>query len=140
MGRLTKSKIDEIRKLREQGYTQKETAEKVKVHLRTVRKYDPLREQKPVGTTAEQLKELEKLCNELAAEGLVHIESDGRIRISSLGRRVYRKLEELQEKAMLKFMAEADRPVRAEEIETYLDEIGDELLDQALGEVTRFRS
>jgi len=47
MGRLTKAKIDEIGKLREKGYTQRETAEKVKVHLRTVRKYDPLHESKP---------------------------------------------------------------------------------------------
>jgi hypothetical protein len=44
MGRLTKSKIDQIVKLRGQDYTQKETAERVNVHLRTVRKYDPLRQ------------------------------------------------------------------------------------------------
>ena len=49
MGRLTKAKINEIAKLREQGFTQKETAEKVKVHLRTVRKYDPLHQSKPRG-------------------------------------------------------------------------------------------
>ena len=52
MGRLTKTKVDEIAKLRGKGYTQKETAEKLKVHLRTVRKYDPLREQKLVRPTA----------------------------------------------------------------------------------------
>ena len=138
MGRLTKSKIDEIRKLREQGYTQKETAEKVKVHLRTVRKYDPLRE-KPVRPARNQFDDVEEACSELAAKGLIEKDNRG-LRITSLGKRVYLKLEELQEKAMLKFMAEADRPVRAEEIETYLDEIGDELLNQALGEVTRFRS
>ena len=46
MGRLTKAKVDEIAKLRKQGYTQKETAEKANVHIRTVRKYDPLREKK----------------------------------------------------------------------------------------------
>ena len=41
MGRLTKKKIDEIRGLRKQGYCQKEIAEKVHVHVKTVRKYDP---------------------------------------------------------------------------------------------------
>ena len=49
MGRLTKTKIDEIAKLRGKGYTQKETAEKLKVHLRTVRKYDPLHQSNPPG-------------------------------------------------------------------------------------------
>jgi len=137
MGGLTKAKIDEIARLRGQNYTQKETAEKVGVHLRTVRKYDPLREQKPVRPTAEQLKELEKLCNELAAEGLVRKESDGRLRIAYLGKRTYKKLEELEEKAILEFMSEADRPVSEEEIDRYLDEIGDELFDEALNEVKR---
>ena len=119
----------------EQGYTQKETAEKVKVHLRTVRKYDPVREKpKP---TREQVKELEETISELAAEGLLHEESNGRLRVSSLGKRVHVKLEELVEKAALKFMLEADRPVTAEEIQTYLDEIGDQLVRQALDEVTR---
>ena len=47
MGRLTKTKVDQIARLRKQGYTQKETAEKVNVNLRTVRKYDPLRENRP---------------------------------------------------------------------------------------------
>jgi len=137
MGRLTKAKMDEIRKLREQGYTQKETAEKVKVHLRTVRKYDPLREQRPISPTPDQVRELEEACSELVAEGLVHKESDGRFRISSLGKRVYVKLEELERKAMLEFMAEADRPVREEEIHRYLDEISDELFDEALNEAKR---
>jgi len=133
MGRLTKAKIDQIRKLRQEGYTQKETAERVKVHLRTVRKYDPLKP-KP---TREQVKELEEAISELAAKGLLHEESNARLRISSFGEKVYVKLQELIEKAVLQFMAEADRPVTADEIETYLDEIGDELLDQALDEVTR---
>ena len=137
MGRLTKAKIDAISKLREQGYTQKETAEKVGVHLRTVRKYDPLSEQKPVRSTSEQLKELEEACSELAAEGLVHEDSNGRFRISFLGRRTYKKLKELEQKAILEFMAEADRPVTEEEIGRYLDEIGDELFDQALDEAKR---
>ncbi len=41
MGRLAKTKVDEIAKLREDGYTQKEIAERLHVHPRTVRKYDP---------------------------------------------------------------------------------------------------
>ena len=49
MGRLTKAKVNEIAKLRQLGYTQKETAEKAKVHLRTVRKYDPLHESRAGG-------------------------------------------------------------------------------------------
>ena len=40
MGRLTKAKIDQIEKMRKEGYTQQETAEKTGVHIRTVRKYD----------------------------------------------------------------------------------------------------
>lgn len=135
MGRLAKAKIDEISKLRRQGYTQKETAERVKVHLRTVRKYDPLKP-KP---TREQDREIEEAISELAAKGLVHEESNGRLCISSFGKRVHVKLEELEEKAMLKFMAEAGGATE-KEIETYLDEIYDELLDQALDEVTRYRS
>ena len=43
MGRLTKAKIDMIVKLRKEGYTQQETAEKTGVHIRTVRKYDVTR-------------------------------------------------------------------------------------------------
>ena len=87
MGRLTKAKIDEIARLRKQGYTQKETAEKLNVHIRTVRKYDPLREKKPVMPTAEQDRQHEESCSELAAEGLLHRESDGRFRISFWGKR-----------------------------------------------------
>ncbi len=135
MGRLTKAKIDQIRKLRKDGYTQKETAEKVDVCLRTVRKYDPIRE-KPE-PTRERVKDLEQVISELIAKGLLHEESNGRLRASSLGKRVRAKLEELVEKAALKFMLEADRPVTAEEIDAYLEEMGDELLDQALDEVTR---
>ena len=135
MGRLTKAKIDAISKLRQQGYTQKETAEKVEVHLRTVRKYDPLKE-KPVKPTRERVKELEEAISELVAEGLLHEESNGRLRVSSLGKRVGVKLEELQKKAALVFMLEADRPVTADEIGIYLDEIGVELLDQAPDEAT----
>ena len=45
MGRLTKAKIDQIAKLRKEGYTQQETAQKTGVHVRTVRKYDVNRSQ-----------------------------------------------------------------------------------------------
>jgi transcriptional regulator with XRE-family HTH domain len=136
MGRLTKSKTDEIRKLREQGYTQKETAEKAGVHLRTVRKYDPSRE-KPVGPTAEQVDEIERACDELVAKGLLHRENDGWLWITSLGKRVLVRLRQLRKKAVFEFMAEAHRPVSAGEIGTYLDEMDDELLDQALDDVKR---
>ena len=133
MDRLTKKKIDEIAKLRQEGYTQKEIAEKAKVHLRTVRKYDPLREQKPARTTPEQLKEIEEACGELMAEGLAH-ESNGRLRISSLGRRAFERFEELKKRAILEFMAEADGPVSEAEIDRHLDGICDQLLDQAVSE------
>jgi hypothetical protein len=43
MGRLRKAKIDMIGKMRQEGYTQAETAEKTGVHLKTVQKYDPLK-------------------------------------------------------------------------------------------------
>jgi DNA-binding CsgD family transcriptional regulator len=46
MGRLTKAKIDQIAKLRKEGYTQQETAQKTGVHVRTIRKYDVTRSQK----------------------------------------------------------------------------------------------
>lgn len=46
MGRLRKSIIDMIIKLRKKGYTQAETAEKAGVNLKTVQKYDPLRQPK----------------------------------------------------------------------------------------------
>lgn len=46
MGRLRKSVVDRIIRLRKQGYTQAETAEKTGVHLKTVQKHDPLRQSK----------------------------------------------------------------------------------------------
>jgi len=54
MGRLSKSKIDQLQKLREKGYLQKEVAEMLGVNIKTVRTYDPLRmtskaRVKPVG-------------------------------------------------------------------------------------------
>jgi len=138
MGRLTKAKIDEIGKLREQGYTQKETAEKAEVHLRTVRKYDPLRE-KPAMPARQEADELEKAIGKLAAKGLIEEDSRG-VRITYLGKKVHAKFEQLEMKAMLNFIADAHRGVRVEEIEGYLDEISEELLEEALGEVTRHRS
>jgi len=54
MGRLRKAKVDEIVRLRSEGYTQKETAEKAKVNLKTVRKYDPLKESKQCITPLEE--------------------------------------------------------------------------------------
>jgi hypothetical protein len=44
VGRLQKSVVDKIAKLRKEGYTQAETAKKVGVHLKSVQKYDPLRQ------------------------------------------------------------------------------------------------
>ena len=62
MGRLTKAKIDEIAKLREKGYTQKEVAQRAGVHMRTVRKYDPLYQARPSDhrLTEDRLTALEK--------------------------------------------------------------------------------
>ena len=136
MGRLTKARIDQIRKLRQEGYTQKETAGKAEVHLRTVRKYDVLRAQKPARATPEQVKETEEGCRELAAEGLAY-ESNGRFGITLLGRRAFERFEELKKRAMLEFMAEADRPVSEVEIDRHLNKICGELLDQALYEAKR---
>ncbi len=42
MGRLSKSKIDRIQKLRKKGYLQKEVAKMVGANVKTVRTYDPL--------------------------------------------------------------------------------------------------
>ena len=53
MGRLRKTKVDMIVKLRRQQYTQVETAEQVGVHLKTVQKYDPLRRPKRTVTNEE---------------------------------------------------------------------------------------
>ena len=44
MGKLRKTIVDMIVRLRKKGYTQAETAEKAGVNLKTVRKYDPLRQ------------------------------------------------------------------------------------------------
>ena len=137
MGRLTKVKIDEIARLRGENYTQKEIAEKLGVHIRTVRKYDPLRERKPAGPIAAQLKEIKEACSGLVAQGLVDEEIDGWVCLSPLGRRVHVKLDELERKAILEFMAKAGRLVGEEEIQRYVDEIYDELFDKALNEAKR---
>jgi len=134
MGRLTKAKIDEIAKLRQQGYTQAETAEKVGVHLRTVRKYDPLREQRPTRPSAEQVKEIEEACWKLVALGLAH-ESNGRFGISLLGRKVCERFEELRQREILEILAEADSPVAESAIEEHLTRVLVRLFNQAVDEV-----
>jgi predicted transcriptional regulator len=60
MGRLTKKKIDEIRGLRKQGYCQKEIAEKVRVHVKTVRKYDPTSKTRKHHTLERQIETIEQ--------------------------------------------------------------------------------
>lgn len=62
MGRLAKAQTDEIAKLRQEGYTQKEIAEKLHVHPRTVRKYDPSHEIRQRGqrSTEDRLAALEE--------------------------------------------------------------------------------
>lgn len=55
MGRLTKAKIDKITKLRDEGYTQKEVAEKVDVDIKTVRKYDPQRQTVKLASEEEEI-------------------------------------------------------------------------------------
>ena len=137
MGRTSIAKQRKIEKFRNQGYTQQEVAKKLRIDIRTVRKYDPLREQKPVMPTAEQVKQVEEDCNVLVTEGLLHKESDGQVRISYLGKRGVARWDKLREEAILDFMTEADRPVKEEEIERYLDEVDGELCDQALDEVKR---
>lgn len=66
MGRLAKAQTDEIAKLRKEGYTQKEIAERLHVHPRTVRKYDPLRqersEERSVGNRLSVLEEAIRVC------------------------------------------------------------------------------
>jgi len=54
MGRLRKAKIDEVIRLRNDGYTQQETAERARVNLKTVRKYDPLKQPKYVAAPLEE--------------------------------------------------------------------------------------
>jgi len=109
-------------KLINQGFTQKEIVKKLGVDIRTVRRYD------------EQIKYLRGVCNEFAAKGLVK-ESNGVLVITSLGKQTCEKLDELTDKAILEFIAKAGRPVSTKEVGRYLDEIGDELLAEALKEI-----
>ena len=73
MGRLRKAKADQIAKLRGEGYTQAETAEKVDVCLKTVRKYDPTsiagsaKEWKELQTLPERVRSLEQAVQSLSA-------------------------------------------------------------------------
>ena len=53
MGRTSLRKQIKIAELRQQGYTQEETAKKLKTTVKTVRKYDPLRQAKPEGVPQE---------------------------------------------------------------------------------------
>lgn len=70
MGRLRKSTVDMIVRLRRQGYTQTETAEKAKVHLKTVQKYDPLRKSsKVVSSKSAKRATIESLESDLKTLG-----------------------------------------------------------------------
>jgi transcriptional regulator with XRE-family HTH domain len=68
MGRLTKKKLDAIKKSRVDGYTQKETAQRVGVDIKTVKKYDPLRRERQEVSQERRIERLETICNSLAAE------------------------------------------------------------------------
>ncbi len=58
MGRLSKAKIDQIQRLRNKGFLQKEVAKTVGVNIKTVRTYDPLHTTpKPGGKPVRELKE-----------------------------------------------------------------------------------
>ena len=73
MGRLTKKNIDQIAKLRSEGYTQNEVAEKVGVCLKTVRKYDPgsvsgsAKEWRELQGLPERVNKLEQIAKTLSA-------------------------------------------------------------------------
>jgi len=73
MGRLTKKKIDQIAKLRGEGYTQIEVAEKTGVCLKTVRKYDPgsisgsAKEWRELQSLPDRVKRLEEIIKTLSA-------------------------------------------------------------------------
>jgi hypothetical protein len=72
MGRLRKAKIDEIIRLRNDGYTQQETAERARVNLKTVRKYDPLKQPKHVAPPLEErVRCLEALVHYLTGIAIV---------------------------------------------------------------------
>ncbi len=134
MGRTSIAKQRKIKRLRSRGHTDQEIAKKLKLTVRTVNKYDPLRE-KRVGPTAKQLEFLEA-CRGLVAIGLAE-ESDEKFRISPLGKRLCTRWEELKDVSILRFMMNARRPVAEEEISRHLDGISDRLFNQALDEVKR---
>lgn len=136
MGRLGKAKTDEITKLRQEGYTQKETAEKTGVHLRTVRKYDPLRVQKPIESTTERVNGFQETCDNLVAMG-VFDESEKGLWVTSFGKRVLVEFDRLTEEAILKFMVDTGRPVSIREVSTYIDLIKDGLFQRALNKARR---
>lgn len=72
MGRLRKAKIDEIVRLRNDDYTQQETAERAEVNIKTVRKYDPLKKPKHVVTPLEErVRCLEDLVHYLTGIAIV---------------------------------------------------------------------
>jgi len=137
MGKTSRAKQKKIERLRNDGFTQQEVAGKLGLDVRTVRKYDPLREKKSSKLTDEQIREFLDACNELVAAGLLHTDGNGRFRISFLGKRAYARYEELGQKALLEYMAEAGRPVAEEELERYFNEIDDELFYQALSDTKR---
>ena len=147
MGRTSIAKQRKISQLRNQGFTQQEVAQKLGLDIRTVRGYDPLRQQKPMESTVKQiedrdglfLEEVEQACDKMAAEGLLHIDRDGRVSLSYLGKKQSEELERLKEKAVLNFLEDAGRPVSRTELEGYLDEISEQLWDQALDNVKRRR-
>jgi predicted transcriptional regulator len=72
VGRLRKAKIDQIAKLRSEGYTQAETAEKIGVCLKTVRKYDPesisgsAKEWQELKTLPQRVRKLEEVAKSLS--------------------------------------------------------------------------
>jgi len=134
MGRITKAKIDQIASLRKEGYTQGETADKVGVNLRTVRKYDPLRQQKKMEKIS--IGEIEEALTMLLAKGVVEEVEDGKYMITSLGKKAMRRFEELQEIAMLQYILDRGGPVKAKKLETFLENSSELLFQQAINEVT----
>lgn len=59
MGRLSKARIDQIARLRNKGYLQKEVAQRVGVNIKTVRAYDPLA--RPAKREAEDVEKLDAM-------------------------------------------------------------------------------
>jgi len=65
---LCKTKLDAIMKARKEGYTQKETAQRVGVDIKTVKRHDPLRTEKTKVTSEARIERLERISETLAAE------------------------------------------------------------------------